>query len=242
MKIALYGDSFAFSKQPLDTSWYSVLSKKLNCTIDTHAITGSSVYHSYKQFMKSNHNYDSIIFLVTEPGRYYRNVPISTGETPNFHAIEGIRWWRENNKLLNEDDLRKLDDIEGWYKASDIEYALDMVELMMDKIEAIRSDVIFVPCFDNSFPKKWELREPNVMPLVELFRRQAAILWGSTSVDFDVFTRENPNLMSAHWGPEFNEYFANVMYNRITTGKWDFSGYKNVTLQYTKNDYYKMDE
>lgn len=239
MKIALYGDSFAYSKYPLDTSWYSLLGKKLNCTVDTYGIEGSSVYHSYKQFMKSHSGYDLVIFLVTQPTRYYRDVSLSTNETLNFHAIQAIEWCRENNKLLNEDDLEKLDNVEGWYKASDIEYSIDMTELMMDKIKSIRDDVIFVPCFPNSFTEKWKKLEPNTVPLIELFFRQTALLWDQPDVQFDMFTRENPELISAHLGPEFNEYFCSVVCDRIFTGKWDFSDYKNVTLHHTRADFYQ---
>lgn len=240
MKIAVYGDSFAYSRNSLDTSWFSLLGKKLNCTVDTYGCSGTSVYYSYKQFMNSSYSdYDYIIFLVSEPSRYYNKVEFTTGDSFYLTGINDIEWFK-NFPGFGPTDIELLNDIETWYKVTDFNYVADMAELMMDSICSIRNDVIFAPCFETSFSEKWKLKEPNTIPLFELMLKQIELL-GKTSLTFDLITREDHNVMSAHLTPEFNEFVADVMYDRITTGKWDFSELDNVKLLHKQDYYYKVD-
>lgn len=238
MRIAIYGDSFAVSKLELSSSWYSLLGKKLNSQVDSYGENGSSVYYSYKKFMESHIHYDRVIFLVTEPSRYYSHVKLTNGDTLHVPGINEIEWMRTNSNL-NSVDLDTLDDIEAWYRVTDESYTQDMTALMLDKIESIR-EVLFVPCFPTSFSATRVQKEGKTISLMELVFRQFELL--NRSVEYDLITRENPEVISAHFGPEFNEFLANVVYNRMITGEWDFSEYKNVTLRHNTEYYYRIQE
>lgn len=241
MKIAVYGDSFATCRNSLETSWFKLLGKKLNCTVDSYGFPGTPVYYSYKKFMDTHKDYDRIIFLVTEPSRYHSKVEFTTGDTVYVSGITDIEWFKKLS-ILGSSDRELLTDIETWYKVSNFEYAVDMTELMLEKIESVRNDVVFAPCFPTSFSDIWHLKEPNTMPLVELVFRQVNLLWEKPNLTFDLLAHENHNVMSAHLAPEFNEFIATVMYDRLMTGTWDFSDYKNVALKHTHDYYYRNNQ
>lgn len=73
MKIAIYGDSHVanFFDPSLnnDVSYIELLCRKYN--IDNYGKGGSSLFFSYHEFLNSHESYDRVIFVATNPGRFY---------------------------------------------------------------------------------------------------------------------------------------------------------------------------
>lgn len=236
-KIAVYGDSFATDANNLDTSWFVLLGKKLNCEVDTYGEAGSSVYYSYKKFMETHRDYDLCVFLVTSPNRFPVKVEFSSGERYNVPGLNAIDFIKESLAKTDTMDSITLSNLQGWFKSSDIEYLTDMKELMLDKIKSLKEDTIFVPCFNDSFSV--DRMEPGLISVFDLFNRQKELLGDTSKTSLNLMRYEKVNVISAHMTPEFNAFFATVVYNKIQTGQWDFSEYKRIQLQYSKEHYYE---
>lgn len=238
--IAIYGDSFAVSARELETSWFSILAKKFNCAVDNYGENGASLYSTYKLLKENYDRYDMSLFLVTHPNRFPTKLELSNylGYIPGYNAIEYIRNANQNLGKMDDDILR---DLEGWYKISNDEYVCDMHDLILDKVKSLGNNIIMVPCFQKSFGDRRKSQENIYLSLNELVQRQRQLLGISSAPEtvIDLIFRENPNVMSAHLTPEFNDFFATVLYNRILTGSWDFSGYTEVQLNHDREYYYE---
>lgn len=98
-RIAIFGDSYAdpFNHHPGDNisnrpslraephrfaswirmnkisklSWPILLSTKHNLTVDNYALLGTSIFYSFDQFRNNYVEYDTIIFLLTDPSRLF---------------------------------------------------------------------------------------------------------------------------------------------------------------------------
>ena len=62
--VGVFGDSYACRdfKKYKPTSWVDMLVNKFNYNIDCYAHTATSLFWSYKQFMKYKDKYSKIIF------------------------------------------------------------------------------------------------------------------------------------------------------------------------------------
>lgn len=234
MKIAVYGDSFAVSKQELDSSWYSLLGKKLNCQVDSYGEDGSSVYTAYKTFLRTYESYDLIIFLVTTPDRYPIKVDFSFASM-YVSGLNQIQWMRDTIKIMDATDNAILNDIECWYKANPNAYMIDMRDMILEKVERLSNKSVIVPCF-SCIPRFKETENFNIT-LLDLFDRQLDLL--KIKSHSDTYGKENLNIISCHLTPEFNDFFATAVYNRILTGSWDLSGYTEVQLKHDRGYYYE---
>lgn len=262
MKIGIYGDSYASSNSVHAVKWFELLAAKLRegqpvkkpwwsffsntvenkpqeVEIKSYAKAGSSFFYTYKQFLKSHNNQDLNIVLVTGSGRYPHVVKIENREfviTTEEHVEQIVKLL---NGKISVSDMRKLADVKAWFRASAGDFNITMQELMLTKIEALHDNTIFYPCFSDSFDKerfaKYGLDQQfNVMHT--MWHRQLELL-GLPNYGIEAPESEN---MCGHLGPEFNEFFAEMLYKRITTGKWDHNGLLDVTLKNPLNFYYKV--
>lgn len=244
MKIGLYGDSYGVTNN-LDTSWPHLLGKKLDCTIDNYSVPGGSVYSTYSAFIENCQNYDTVIFLVTDPLRYPVEVDFSDNIHPNARRVGGLTVvdsvrTRFKDKLTTL-DKQLLNDVEGWYRASHLPYVQLVNELFLDRILSLHANVILYPCFENSVSDKHANGIDTKYCLFNLFVRQLKELGFSANLDTIIYAggNENHNVISGHLVPEFNAAFAELMYNKIKHNKWDFSLIDQVPpLKYPKEHYY----
>jgi len=263
MKIGIYGDSYASANSTHAVKWFDLLAEKLRngqevkkpwwsfwskktepapgkVELTSYAKAGSSFFYTYQKFLKTHNEQDLNIVLVTGSGRYPHVVKIEQREfviTTEDHVEEIVRML---NGKISTSDLRKLADVKAWFRASAGEFNLAMQELMLTKLESLHNNTLFYPCFADSFAKERFERygldqQFNVMHT--LWHRQLELL-GLPSVGMSA--PETGNLCG-HLGPEFNEFFAEVLYKRITTGKWNHTGFLDVTLQNPLDFYYKVD-
>jgi hypothetical protein len=241
MKIGVYGDSYAdFHPQSDPYSWASYLQQMFdgNIEIFNYARTGSSVYFSYQNFLKSYYLYDLIIFLVTNPNRYPGVFQITASKINHYiSCLEQIELL-ENSEKLTFEEKTFLNDLKGWFNASSQEYHQDMSDLMLDDIEHKHTNLIIYPCFYNSFKKerftKYNL-DPMLHPMHSFWVRQNRLL----GIKSDTFVPIEKSTVAGHLVPEFNEYFAKVLYSKIKKGLWDHSGLGGIRIKHSKTHYYK---
>jgi len=241
MNIGIYGDSFAeYNPFGHNNQWPVILGKKFaDSNITNYAISGSSVYYSYKQFLNNYHKHDINIFLVTNPYRYTKPF-IDTRREILLGSLHGVESYKKQNiKKLSSIDIKILDDMIGWYIASDIDFLNTASELMINNVLTLDSKVILFPCFLESFTdaqyKNYGLHKEHVMN--NYVKRIRTLL--NLNVEFNTWTSEVPTVMAQHLTPEFNEFVADFMHKKITEGIWDFSNFENIKLEHPSEYYYK---
>ena len=246
MRIALYGDSYGVSEEPLDTSWFSILSNRLDYPIDNYSVSGSSLYGSYVKFLETYDRYDLIIFLVTDPNRYPIEVDFSEAVPKGLRHVSSlgmIDYIRQDvNHLLSNLDIQLLNDVEGWYKASNEQFSKTVHHLLVEKIGSMHSNLIFYPCFPTSLDSEM-MNDAGIdikHTLFNLFIDQLTKLEFARTLESVLYagSHENAKVISGHLTPEFNAFVANLMYTKISTGNWNYDGYDKITLLHAKEHYY----
>lgn len=228
--LGIYGDSFgtySLAGTPLSRQyglrhhWSSLLSKELNCTIKNYALSGSSVYYSYKKFLETSSKNDLCIFLVTEPGRYIKPLDFSSTKNACVTNQAQIDVWKKTKFNSTDTDIQLLDKLSNWFELSDSEHQYDMSELMIDKVMTVHDNVIIIPCYEVSLRESYRktknmLAEVN---LCSLYYRQMDELM-LTDDGMNIKWVENSEYISGHLTPEYN-YIA----------------YENISF-YLKNKYW----
>lgn len=246
MKIGIYGDSYTTPhgsyNQP--TNWYNKLASLMSPThgvvgINHHGKGGSSLYYSYREFFDTYHENDLNIVLVTGPGRYPYTIQMETlGNVRVFTSKEHVLGTIDilADKLTN-DELKTLNNAVAWFDAClDARYLNDVAELMVDKISSMPNTIVY-PCFSDSFStgqfKKQGLNK-NMHYMHSLWFRQCEIF----DIDPNGFTALEKDTLCGHLSMEFNVFFAQVLYKRIQTGKWDHTGFLDITISQPRKFYY----
>ena len=152
MTVGLYGDSYGCaslgrgSKLGMKYHWSNLLKNELDVDIVNYSVSGSSIYYCYKEFLKTHHLHDKIIFLISSPHRYIKSIDLkSLGGIQNVITLihlENVRF--HSNYTISSEDNQTLDNLAGWYKMSDKTHDLDLGKLMIDNIQRLRPDVFVV--------------------------------------------------------------------------------------------------
>lgn len=251
MKLAIYGDSFGTGcwktpNNPIPESWFLLLEDMIGSKIDNRAEPAKSVYSCYRDFLDSHQNYDKIIFLVTDPNIYYKDVELGDDVPLKRMVSTKMIDMVHRRYSLSEQAKTTLNYLSGWYNSSDSAYNEMMAEFMISDMERIRDDVIFYPSFANSFTE-YRYSHSGVQPgysFNDLIVKQIVLMglderYGHP--DSGIAVRERPETMSAHLGPEFNACFAELMYNKIKNGVFDYTNFVNIKLTHPKEYYYDLD-
>lgn len=231
--IGIYGDSFGTSSltgTPEDQSaglsyhWSELLRQEYNCALTNYALSGSSVYYSYKEFERTNHLHDLCIFLVTEPRRYILPLLFSIGNRCVTNEVQIDVWKKTGDYNENSGDLELLHKLECWFELSDLDYHQDMSELMVEKVSAVGSRVIIIPCYEASFRDTYRNQKLHIgeeVNLCSLYYAQMSELRLSDT-GMNVTWMENSRFISGHLTPEYNrvayENISHYVKNRI----WDW--------------------
>lgn len=250
MKIAIYGDSFAKpTVKNSTTSWINLLSTKLSdnikekITIDNYSASGSSLYFSYKNFIATCKNYDLVIFLATEPHRYTVPSKFRSSLIP-IHITSNLQVDQLEKDLfdkLNQNEKDFLKNLRGWFNASDQKYNLEIADILLSNIENKHNNVIIYPCFNASFTdlrfKNYNI-DPDIGPLFGFWLRQMELFNINEDEFTDLIFYEKPTI-STHLTPEFNDFFAKLLYNKIIYGTYDYTGFFDIKIKMPKNFFYK---
>lgn len=269
MNIGIYGDSYASANSPNAVKWYELLAKKLELddpvpqkkswlswfkknkeetvrtptttNINVYSFAGSSLFYTYNKFKENCKKNDLNIVMVTGPTRYTKSLYLTSTKLTHVITsepqIDNVIQMHAGK--LTPADKNRLIFLKGWFKSLDYDFCVEMQELMLEKMEAMHSNTIFYPCFSDSFSKerfkKYKLDADKDHAHV-MWHRQLELL----NILSDNFSSQETLNMCGHMGPEFNEYFASVLYKKIKTGEWDHSGLLDVKLNNSLPFYYNI--
>lgn len=245
MKIGIFGDSFA---DPVNAkikndprAWFNIFANKFSdqVSIELHGMSASSIFYSYQKFLQNYHKYELIVFLVTTPDRYPKSLTLSHGQEHHFcgiGAIENVR--KILGKRITLDDERILRHLEGYFIMNVHEYCMVTADLMLNNMSFLHPQVIFYPCFSDSFTKERQEKEniPKNCELFEMYKRQLQQL----KIPEEAEKKELDTIIG-HLVHEYNDFFANLLYKKVISGKWDFTGYDDIkTIAQPKEYYYEF--
>lgn len=242
MRLGIFGDSFADSvndvKKNAPYAWFNILASKLpNVTkIGVHGAGASSLFFSYQKFLKLYEQYDQIIFCVTGATRYPKPLILSDGQVRHYCGMGAIEnAYKYLGNKITSDDKRTLDHLTGYFIMNVDEYCWTASDLMMNHMSTLHPKVIFYPCFADSFTSDRFNKEviPQKYLLFHMYKDQLKLM--NISEDRE---KNEKNTIVGHLVHEYNEFFANVLYKKIQTGKFDFTGYDDIKHISQPNEYY----
>jgi hypothetical protein len=241
-RIGIYGDSWAdptpghdFNPQLTDQAWC----RRFN-NADIHAKGGSSIYFSYRLFMETHEQYDKIIFVATNPDRWY--LPIKAqGQEFHLNSYSTVKYFREQvHKLRSLTMTAELDSnlraLEQFYlELSDFETNQQICSLMIDRIMTVRPDTILVMSFNTGWYNDWSMRDRYYMPMCESF-----------GLDYKNKVERNNGIMPhpeknmiCHMTEQTNEIVYHHMLHRLQHGKWPNTTF-TIQHQHTPDYYWDM--
>jgi hypothetical protein len=242
MKIGVYGDSFADTTETpsLDFAWYNQLANLIpNSTVTSYGLGSTSVYYSYKKFLETYMEFDIIIFVVTEPGRYTKRIENIVNADRYFHNLHFVEYFLQNN-ILSSSDAKLLNRLKSWFIMNDDEYNIDMSELMLRDMETVtNTKIIFFPCFNTSMTQERRMKceIPNHISFTDLLTKQLN-LFGIGSLSYAT-PKENENTIACHLTTEYNHAVATMFCKKILENVWDWSLLEDIKLVHAKDHYYK---
>lgn len=245
MRIGIFGDSFADHgneiKRQAHYSWFNVFASNFTeqTKIDIHGVGASSLFFSYEKFIKHYQKYDVIVFCVTGASRYPKPLVLSDGQTRHYSCIGAIdNAYGYLGDKITHDDKRTLDHLTGYFIMSVDEYCLTASDLMMNHMSSLHPNVIFYPCFGDSFKVERFQKEniPQKYLLFEMYKKQLKLLGVNERANKDEL-----DTIVGHLVHEYNTFFGNLLYKKYTKKIWDFSGYDDITkIQMPKEYYYRF--
>lgn len=151
MKIGIFGDSFGYHHDfwPGE-SWVTLL--KNDFDIDFYTQNGSSLFWSYKNLLENYSKYDKIIFLITR----YNRIETSFKSFPSPDMAK-IYMQEKDNPSINRLVAKSIMNYMVYAMEDSVvdEQYLLFHSLILEKIEAMNLDILFIVCFR-------EHRIPNI--------------------------------------------------------------------------------
>jgi len=240
MNIGIFGDSYAVAKPSCVGSWQYYLKKLYgdSVSIENFGVGGSSLYYSYKNFLKRKDKFNTIIFIATEPHRYPIPFMPKLGTTHyivNYNHTEQIYEQYKDN--LTDKQKNFLQDLKGWFNASNEKYNDDISDIIIQQVLSLHNNILLYPSFINSLSLKMFDKinlDPHDHPMHSFWYRQLKKL----GIDNENFTAGEKVTLNNHLTPEYNEFIANVFYKKLTKNIWDFTGIDDINIQLPKTHYY----
>ena len=156
MKVAIFGDSFGEDKMMKYTypGWPTFLKEKYKIEIDNYALSGSSMFFSYRNFLKYYNDYDKIIFIATSAYRFEipGHIRFRKGNeyVRHINGPQTIDQWLSQPHLLEKMDTEALTAAKLYY---DYLYDSEKEEIIRDLIKKDvanrRKDAIIIDAFSN---------------------------------------------------------------------------------------------
>jgi len=249
--LGIYGDSFADDRSSWDrprlttTAW----SYRLAMTYDSYenyALQGTSLFYSYQKFIATQHKWDKIVFIVTNPGRWPGTINVAGRQQfltiHNFDRAQNVlKSYRDFYPTLTADQLRDIDAIGDWFMHRDDGFEFRMHDLMISKIKNLRPDALLIhidrqhktqPVSMNDF------RMITFQTLVpSLFKASNNLLRNWQMMDDRFQERDEHNI--CHFTTEINDLFFTVIQQSLETGVWDPIIPKTWPHQHGISHYYR---
>lgn len=181
MKIAIYGDSWGSLglDQPHSyLSWPEILSNQPGTEVTNFSVIGSSLYYSYKEFIKNHKFYDINIFLITSTGRMYVNsMPEYYDLAKHVSGLANVLERKEFTKKLTYIDKSIKEQIEKLNEALELYYVYlhndeqdsDVYNALLHHAKSITTNTIFIPCF----------KQPNQSSLLDIYEMENRVIGAS---------------------------------------------------------------
>jgi hypothetical protein len=154
MKIAIFGDSWAseFLDEPHKyLGWPEILANQPGYEVTNFAVPGSSVYYSYKEFLKNYKNYDVNIFLITSYGRMYVQSMPETNQRKRAKHISNLMHVEIRKKQLTKtmnQVMKVYEAMEKYYEyIQNDEYDELVDKALVHHARSMSTNTIFIPCF-----------------------------------------------------------------------------------------------
>lgn len=157
-RLLILGDSYAMigsSENPkVGPAWTDLLERNGQYQVTNLAEARSSLWFSFKNFLRCQEEHDKIIFVVTEPHRLY--LPIRKDLEIIHHSHSSIKDLIQNTKLINDLKkdkiaLEKIEAVNLYFKhILDTEERTVYQKLVIKEIREIRPDTVLIPAFSNS--------------------------------------------------------------------------------------------
>jgi hypothetical protein len=246
MSLAIYGDSYGVKNNSSHSFWGDVITTKLNTNCVNYCENASSLFYSYKIFLETFHKHSTIVFLVTLPYRYTKPIQLSVTKDKNHHISgpHNIDQILERYRDLSMADQRTLTLLEHWFMMLDEDFYKTAQELIVDDIVKKRPDTIIIPCFYESLTTDQykHLGLSGYQHMYGLLEIQCK----SLGLDFNTFIHdyeEKKEIINAHFTPELNNIFADLVYHRIIKDSWNNtlwpSSSDRINHEFKFEDYYK---
>jgi len=245
MTIGLFGDSFGdwennpeqhFNGFPLKTlSWpYLVAAQTQSKCINT-CQGGASLYYSYNQFLKHANQCNTIIFLLTNPGRYTLPMLFKYALPNRIHpnSLHTIEYWLKK-KEITDDERDKLLYLKGFYMSLDFEWEHTSCKLLIKEIKRLREDTIFISCFDLYYK---DILGDDSVSLESIHRLQFKSL-GIKLTDYLEIDSYGEKKVTCHFTPETNKLVADCVIDSIQRKKWTCNLPNYIPHQYDWKEYY----
>jgi hypothetical protein len=225
MKIAIYGDSWA--SEGLNVShnylgWPEILAKQSGYEVTNFAVPGSSLYFSYKEFLKNHKNYDVNIFLITACGRLYiKSIPEFSENKTSKHIPNLLNVINRKKQLPNspldpviKNQVTKIyDALEKYYTyIQDDNYDKLTDHALVYHAKSISTNTIFIPCFrgydEFSLINVYEMENDSMGADEKYFSKNIHV---NTEIDGKLLT----DVRVCHMTKRNNEIFAEKLINEI---------------------------
>ncbi len=162
MKIAIYGDSWGslgLNEPHSYLGWPEILADQPNVEVTNFSVVGSSLYYSYKQFIKNHSFYNINIFLITSTGRMYVNsMPEYYDLAKHISGLGNVLERKESLKKIvylsktNKEQIEKINEaLELYYVyLHNDEQDSDVYNALLYHARSLTNNTIFIPCFKQS--------------------------------------------------------------------------------------------
>jgi len=144
--LGIFGNSYAaINKKVYHTGWSQYLEDLTPYKIHNHAISGSSLYHAWKQFTNFQNSYDKIVFVVTHWARQYIE-NLDDGETPLAHisSINHLEYHLKNQTTPVPVRKQLLNLYNYWIHVGNEQQRRDYHLLMLNDIRTKRPDALII--------------------------------------------------------------------------------------------------
>lgn len=255
--IGIFGDSFADPNHGHDefpdmkyNGWMYHLK---NYVPEIHARGGTSVYSSFKNFLKHHEKYDRVIFLITQPQRiFFTNIIYNDDEMP-APSYENATWALKNIHNLNTRQILTLKAIQDYYLyVNHYETQLDISQCLVDKLISLRPDGLFINIFYEAMgPRKGLGIFENVLgaPILKYLDTTISSLADTSKVDFphQLVSQRFEKRMTCHLSNEANKLLGDHIMQALEKNKWapevpSFLKHEVTDLNYYFHDRYVTKE
>jgi hypothetical protein len=228
MKVGIYGDSHAASifdrSVNDDISYIEMLYHKYD--VKNFGVGGSSLFYSYNEFLKTEKDFDKIVFIATTPGRIYLNpFDHTTIDIAHLH-ITGIDQADRNietysNSIRNKKVFETIKDYVLYVQ--NIEQERKFHELMLKDIKHQRPDVMLIETNKFAAGKDTDFN-----------------FWNIDEIASNIFARFQ-DFRHCHLSKEKHVILYEMIEENIKTGKdIDYTKLMNVRPSKTFEEYFKI--